>query len=132
MLLFPRLEWCEFTPYEVGISKYGAFVPAQNFGSGYYLGHIVRKRPETRLSFLLGEFGLWGGVVHSTVKYSVLYLCSTLTCCVVILYFCAYLGIWSSVFSLNLTTVWGLTTGIGPSWAPGTGGETSDASEILY
>lgn len=56
MFIFPPLEWCEFTPYEVGISKYGAFVPAQNFGSGYYLGHMVKKLPETRLSFLLGEF----------------------------------------------------------------------------
>ncbi|XP_056623795.1 cytosolic phospholipase A2 zeta-like [Triplophysa dalaica] len=84
-------EWCEFTPYEVGISKYGAFVPAQNFGSGYYLGHMVKKLPETRLSFLL--------------------------------------GIWSSVFSLNLTEIWGLTTGIAPSWAPGTGREASDKSE---
>ncbi|KAI7805104.1 putative cytosolic phospholipase A2 zeta-like, partial [Triplophysa rosa] len=83
-------EWCEFTPYEVGISKYGAFVPAQNFGSGYYLGHMVKKLPETNLSFLL--------------------------------------GIWSSVFSLNLTKIWGLTTGIGPSWAPRTGEEASDTN----
>jgi len=49
------LEWCEFTPYEVGIPKYGAFIPAQNFGSEYYLGHMVKKLPETRLSFLVGE-----------------------------------------------------------------------------
>ncbi len=46
------LEWCEFTPYEVGFPKYGAFVPAQNFGSEYYLGHMVKKLPETGLSFL--------------------------------------------------------------------------------
>ncbi|XP_056623045.1 cytosolic phospholipase A2 zeta-like [Triplophysa dalaica] len=83
-------EWCEFTPYEVGISKYGAFVPAKNFGSGYYLGHMVKKLPETRLSFLL--------------------------------------GIWSNVFSLSLTKIWCLTTGIAPSWAPGNGGETSDTN----
>ncbi|XP_065152050.1 cytosolic phospholipase A2 zeta-like [Paramisgurnus dabryanus] len=74
-------EWCEFTPYEVGISKYGGFVPAQNFGSEYYLGHLVKKVPETRLSFLL--------------------------------------GIWSSVFSLNLTSIWAAATGITPSWSPG-------------
>ncbi|XP_065153468.1 cytosolic phospholipase A2 delta-like [Paramisgurnus dabryanus] len=71
-------EWCEFTPYEVGISKYGGFVPAQNFGSEYYLGHLVKKLPETRVSFLL--------------------------------------GIWSSVFSLNLTNIWQHATGITPSW----------------
>ncbi len=49
-------EWCEFTPYEVGFLKYGAFVPAQNFGSEYYLGHMIKKLPETGLSFLVGEF----------------------------------------------------------------------------
>ncbi|XP_060735006.1 cytosolic phospholipase A2 delta-like [Tachysurus vachellii] len=47
-------EWCEFTPYEVGFSKYGAFVPVEHFGSGFYLGHVVKKLPETRLTFLLG------------------------------------------------------------------------------
>ncbi|KAF5891464.1 cytosolic phospholipase A2 zeta-like isoform X2, partial [Clarias magur] len=46
-------EWCEFTPFEVGFSKYGAFVPAESFGSEFYLGHVVKKLPETRLSFLL-------------------------------------------------------------------------------
>uniref|UniRef100_A0A673IMR4 phospholipase A2 n=1 Tax=Sinocyclocheilus rhinocerous TaxID=307959 RepID=A0A673IMR4_9TELE len=30
-------KWCEFTPYEVGFTKYGVFIPAQNFGSEYYL-----------------------------------------------------------------------------------------------
>ncbi|XP_073668580.1 cytosolic phospholipase A2 beta-like [Paramisgurnus dabryanus] len=81
-------EWCEFTPYEVGISKYGGFVPAQNFGSEYYLGHLVKKLPETSVSFLL--------------------------------------GIWSSVFSLNLTNIWAAATGITPSWSPGAEKEASN------
>ncbi|XP_065100992.2 cytosolic phospholipase A2 zeta-like [Paramisgurnus dabryanus] len=81
-------EWCEFTPYEVGISKYGGFVPAQNFGSEYYLGHLVKKIPETRVSFLL--------------------------------------GIWSSVFSLNLTSIWQHATGITPSWTQGAEKEASN------
>ncbi|KAM9466379.1 cytosolic phospholipase A2 zeta-like [Clarias gariepinus] len=46
-------EWCEFTPFEVGFCKYGAFVPVENFGSEFYLGHVVKKLPETRISFLL-------------------------------------------------------------------------------
>uniref|UniRef100_A0A8C1Z0U1 Phospholipase A2 n=1 Tax=Cyprinus carpio TaxID=7962 RepID=A0A8C1Z0U1_CYPCA len=71
-------EWCEFTPYEVGFPKYGAFVPAQNFGSEYYLGHMVKKLPETGLSFLV--------------------------------------GMWSSIFSINLTDIWSLATGVSPSW----------------
>uniref|UniRef100_A0A672R403 Phospholipase A2, group IVF, tandem duplicate 1 n=1 Tax=Sinocyclocheilus grahami TaxID=75366 RepID=A0A672R403_SINGR len=77
-------EWCEFTPYEVGFPKYGAFVPAQNFGSEYYLGHMVKKLPETGLSFLV--------------------------------------GMWSSIFSINLTDIWSLATGVKPSWTPWAGG----------
>ncbi|KAK2878875.1 hypothetical protein Q8A67_019666 [Cirrhinus molitorella] len=72
-------EWCEFTPYEVGFIKYGAFIPAQNFGSEYYLGHMVKKLPESGIYSLL--------------------------------------GIWSSVFSLNLTQLWSRITGVIPSWA---------------
>ncbi|ROJ78927.1 Cytosolic phospholipase A2 zeta [Anabarilius grahami] len=81
-------EWCEFTPYEVGFPKYGAFVPAQNFGSEYYLGHMVKKLPETRLSFLV--------------------------------------GMWSSIFSVNLTEIWRLATGVAPSWTPWFGGGVSN------
>ncbi|KAB5562008.1 hypothetical protein PHYPO_G00013030 [Pangasianodon hypophthalmus] len=57
-------EWCEFTPYEVGFSKYGAFVPAETFGSEYYLGHVVKKLPETRISFLLG---MWSSVFSANL-----------------------------------------------------------------
>ncbi|XP_058609507.1 cytosolic phospholipase A2 zeta-like [Onychostoma macrolepis] len=81
-------EWCEFTPYEVGFPKYGAFVPAQNFGSEYYLGHMVKKLPETGLSFLV--------------------------------------GMWSSVFSVNLTDIWSLATGVNPSWMPWAGERVSN------
>src|SRR4029434_9618432 len=48
-------EWCEFTPYEVGLPKYGAFVHTEDFGSEYFLGHQVKKLPETRLPFMIGE-----------------------------------------------------------------------------
>ncbi|XP_056332840.1 cytosolic phospholipase A2 zeta isoform X1 [Danio aesculapii] len=73
-------EWCEFTPYEVGFPKYGAFIPAQNFGSEYYLGHMIKKLPETALSILV--------------------------------------GMWSSIFSVNLTNLWSIATGAAPSWTP--------------
>ncbi|XP_052436077.1 cytosolic phospholipase A2 zeta [Carassius gibelio] len=52
-------EWCEFTPYEVGFTKYGAFIPAQNFGSEYYLGHMIKKLPEPGIYSLLG---IWSSV----------------------------------------------------------------------
>ncbi|KAM9466384.1 cytosolic phospholipase A2 delta-like [Clarias gariepinus] len=57
-------EWCEFTPFEVGFSKYGAFVPAENFGSEFYLGHVVKKLPETRISFLMG---IWSSVFSNNL-----------------------------------------------------------------
>uniref|UniRef100_A0A8C2WQW0 PLA2c domain-containing protein n=1 Tax=Cyclopterus lumpus TaxID=8103 RepID=A0A8C2WQW0_CYCLU len=48
-------EWCEFTPYEVGIQKYGAFVQTEAFGSQFFLGHFVKKLPEVRIPYLIGK-----------------------------------------------------------------------------
>ncbi|XP_053488689.1 cytosolic phospholipase A2 zeta-like isoform X1 [Ictalurus furcatus] len=62
--LAPVTEWCEFTPYEVGFSKYGAFVPAETFGSEFYLGHVIKKSLETRISFLLG---MWSSVFSANL-----------------------------------------------------------------
>ncbi|XP_029139967.1 cytosolic phospholipase A2 epsilon-like [Protobothrops mucrosquamatus] len=52
-------EWLEFTPYEIGFPKYGAFVAAENFGSEFYMGHIMKKLPESRICFMQG---LWSSV----------------------------------------------------------------------
>ncbi|XP_073725449.1 cytosolic phospholipase A2 delta [Misgurnus anguillicaudatus] len=65
-------EWCEFTPYEVGFLKYGAFIPAQNFGSEYYLGHMVRKLPETGIFSLLG---IWSSVF--SLSLTQIWTCAT-------------------------------------------------------
>ncbi|XP_034754738.1 cytosolic phospholipase A2 zeta-like isoform X2 [Etheostoma cragini] len=73
-------EWCEFTPYEVGIPKYGAFVQTEDFGSQFFIGHIIKKLPEVRIPYLM--------------------------------------GIWSSVFSINITQLWSQVTGCKPSWSP--------------
>ncbi|XP_070771970.1 cytosolic phospholipase A2 zeta-like isoform X2 [Enoplosus armatus] len=81
-------EWCEFTPYEVGIQKYGAFVRTEDFGSQFFLGHIIKKLPEVRLPYLM--------------------------------------GMWSSVFSLNLTQLWKRVTGSRPIWSPCIGPDVSD------
>ncbi|KAM9394923.1 cytosolic phospholipase A2 zeta [Salvelinus alpinus] len=74
-----EFEWCEFTPYEVGFQKYGAYVHAEDFGSEFYLGHLVKKHPEIHIASLL--------------------------------------GLWSSVFSLNLTQLWDFATGGQTSWS---------------
>ncbi|XP_043929947.1 cytosolic phospholipase A2 zeta [Protopterus annectens] len=47
-------EWCEFTPHEVGFPKYGAFVPAEDFGSRFFMGRLIKRYPEFRIPFLQG------------------------------------------------------------------------------
>lgn len=48
------LEWVEFTPYEVGFPKYGAFIRAEDFGSEFFMGRLMKKVPESRICFLEG------------------------------------------------------------------------------
>ncbi|XP_074854966.1 cytosolic phospholipase A2 zeta-like [Carettochelys insculpta] len=50
-------EWCEFTPYEVGFRKYGAFVRTEDFGSEFFMGHLIQKHPEARMCSLMGMWG---------------------------------------------------------------------------
>ncbi|XP_006158717.1 cytosolic phospholipase A2 delta [Tupaia chinensis] len=45
-------EWVEFSPYEVGFLKYGAFVPPELFGSEFFMGRLMKKLPEPRICFL--------------------------------------------------------------------------------
>ncbi|NXE76299.1 PA24E phospholipase, partial [Cochlearius cochlearius] len=49
-------EWVEFTPYEVGFLKYGAFVRSEDFGSKFFMGHLMKKIPESRICFLEGTW----------------------------------------------------------------------------
>ncbi|KFV05102.1 Cytosolic phospholipase A2 epsilon, partial [Pterocles gutturalis] len=64
-------EWVEFTPYEVGLLKYGAFVRTEHFGSEFFMGRLLKKVPESRICYLQ--------------------------------------GMWSSIFSVNLLQIWGLS-----------------------
>ncbi|KFV86319.1 Cytosolic phospholipase A2 epsilon, partial [Struthio camelus australis] len=52
-------EWVEFTPYEVGFLKYGAFIHAEDFGSDFFMGRLMKKLPESRICFMQG---LWSNV----------------------------------------------------------------------
>ncbi|XP_077175208.1 cytosolic phospholipase A2 epsilon-like [Paroedura picta] len=52
-------EWLEFTPYEVGFQKYGAYIRAEHFGSEFFMGHLLKKIPESRICFLEG---IWSSV----------------------------------------------------------------------
>ncbi|KAM8807911.1 cytosolic phospholipase A2 zeta-like [Eudromia elegans] len=71
-------EWCEFTPYEFGIHKYGAFIRTEDFGSKFFMGLLHEKHPEPRISFLQGIWSsafaanleeIWKEVVSSKVGF---------------------------------------------------------------
>uniref|UniRef100_A0A8C8SWI1 Phospholipase A2 n=1 Tax=Pelusios castaneus TaxID=367368 RepID=A0A8C8SWI1_9SAUR len=84
-------EWVEFTPYEVGFLKYGAFVRAEDLGSEFFMGRLLRRLPETRLCYLQ--------------------------------------GLWSSVFSLNLLYIWGLSHSSEDFWYRWTRDRVNDIEE---
>ncbi|NXT76754.1 PA24E phospholipase, partial [Zapornia atra] len=59
-------EWVEFTPYEVGLQKYGAFVRTEDFGSEFFMGRLMKKIPESRICFLEG---MWSSLFSLNVLY---------------------------------------------------------------
>ncbi|NXE46894.1 PA24F phospholipase, partial [Casuarius casuarius] len=71
-------EWCEFTPYEFGIHKYGAFIRTEDFGSKFFTGLLRERHPEPRVSFLQGVWSsafatnleeIWKEVVSSKAGF---------------------------------------------------------------
>ncbi|XP_025071826.1 cytosolic phospholipase A2 delta-like [Alligator sinensis] len=52
-------EWCEFSPFEVGFPKYGAFIHSEDFGSEFFMGQLMKKNPESRICYLEG---LWSNI----------------------------------------------------------------------
>uniref|UniRef100_A0A452IGX1 PLA2c domain-containing protein n=1 Tax=Gopherus agassizii TaxID=38772 RepID=A0A452IGX1_9SAUR len=68
-------EWVEFTPYEVGFLKYGAFVRTEDFGSEFFMGRLLRRLPENRICYLhdMDSFaGFCGKNIMSSCKKPVL------------------------------------------------------------
>uniref|UniRef100_A0A8C3XBN6 Phospholipase A2 n=1 Tax=Cyanoderma ruficeps TaxID=181631 RepID=A0A8C3XBN6_9PASS len=59
-------EWLEFTPYEVGLMKYGASIRAEHFGSQFFMGRMVKKLPETRICYMQG---MWSSIFSIDVMY---------------------------------------------------------------
>lgn len=47
-------DWVEFSPYEIGMAKYGTFMAPDLFGSKFFMGTVVRKYEENPLHFLMG------------------------------------------------------------------------------
>lgn len=62
--LFVAIEWLEFTPYEVSLLKYGASIPAEHFGSEFFMGRMVKRLPETRICYMQGDYHLEGKVAY--------------------------------------------------------------------
>lgn len=60
-------EWCEFSPYEVGFPKYGAFIPSELFGSEFFMGRLIKRLPESRICFLEG---IWSNVYAASLQDS--------------------------------------------------------------
>ncbi|MBN3293654.1 PA24A phospholipase, partial [Polypterus senegalus] len=50
-------DWVEFSPYEIGMAKYGTFMPPDLFGSKFFMGTVVKKYIENPLHFLMGVWG---------------------------------------------------------------------------
>ncbi|KAL9969386.1 hypothetical protein ACROYT_G021596 [Oculina patagonica] len=50
-------EWVEFSPYEVGMTKYGTFMKTEHFGSKFFCGKLLVPYPEPPLHYLQG---IWG------------------------------------------------------------------------
>ncbi|XP_047433092.1 cytosolic phospholipase A2 beta-like [Mugil cephalus] len=58
-------EWCEFTPYEVGLQKYGAFIPSEALGSQFLLGHKIKEHSQLRLPYLIG---IWSSFFSASIS----------------------------------------------------------------
>ncbi|KAJ3600169.1 hypothetical protein NHX12_034119, partial [Muraenolepis orangiensis] len=50
-------DWVEFSPYEIGMAKYGTFMTPDLFGSKFFMGSVVKKYQENPLHFLMGVWG---------------------------------------------------------------------------
>uniref|UniRef100_A0A8B9IS33 Phospholipase A2 n=1 Tax=Amazona collaria TaxID=241587 RepID=A0A8B9IS33_9PSIT len=59
-------EWLEFTPYEVSFLKYGASIPAEHFGSEFFMGRMVKRLPETRICYMQG---MWSSIFSIDAMY---------------------------------------------------------------
>ena len=52
-------EWMEFSPYEIGMPKYGTFMKPALFGSKFFMGHLVKEFEEPPLHFLQGILAIF-------------------------------------------------------------------------
>ncbi|XP_020623528.1 cytosolic phospholipase A2-like [Orbicella faveolata] len=60
-------EWVEFTPYEIGMDKYGTFMRTELFGSKFFCGKLIEKFPESPLYYLQGIWGSFYAILLQRV-----------------------------------------------------------------
>lgn len=48
-------DWVEFSPYEIGMAKYGTFMTPDLFGSKFFMGTAIKKYEENPIHFLMGD-----------------------------------------------------------------------------
>ncbi|KAL3846622.1 hypothetical protein ACJMK2_017597 [Sinanodonta woodiana] len=58
-------EWVEFSPYEIGMAKYGTFMRSELFGSKFFMGKLCTQYEEPPLHFLQG---IWGSAFSILFK----------------------------------------------------------------
>ncbi|XP_074632486.1 cytosolic phospholipase A2-like [Acropora palmata] len=61
-------DWVEFSPYEIGMEKYGTFMQTEHFGSKFFCGKLVKSYEEPPLWYLQG---IWGSA-FAILPYRVL------------------------------------------------------------
>ncbi|KAI4828209.1 hypothetical protein KUCAC02_022317 [Chaenocephalus aceratus] len=50
-------DWVEFSPYEIGMAKYGTFMTPDLFGSKFFMGTAIKRYEENPIHFLMGVWG---------------------------------------------------------------------------
>ncbi|XP_042315910.1 cytosolic phospholipase A2 zeta-like [Sceloporus undulatus] len=58
-------EWCEYTPYEFGFHKYGAFIRTEDYSSRFFMGLLLERHQEPRICFLQG---IWGSAFAGNIE----------------------------------------------------------------
>ena len=71
-------EWLEFSPYEIGIPRYGTFMKTEFFGSKFFCGKLVAAYPEPPLHYLQGKMLIWNYSLRKEQSFSiVLCMCTS-------------------------------------------------------
>lgn len=103
MLVLYHPDWVEFSPYEIGMAKYGTFMTPDLFGSKFFLGTVVKKYEENPIHFLMGENSFESNAVRAVINSEPTNRTFSLS------------GVWGSAFSILFNRVLGVKDTVGLS-----------------